>query len=219
MNGCIGGLCQLLIGRSGHEDIGRLHADLEFVEIVVLQDTDMVETGLHHRVGARFAVFLKQVLFQRPGIHADPDGTAVILGRLHHFGHALAVTDIARVDPQAGRTGLCRLDGALVVEMYIRNDRHRAFAHDLFQGLGGRMIGGGNPDDIRPYIRRALDLGHCCRDIRRIGVRHRLNRYRGAPTYRNIADHDLAAFAAVDIAPRAHGIVGHVCLLPVTRFR
>ncbi len=51
----------------------------------------------------------------------------MVLGGLHHLAHALGVADVAGVDPQAGRARLGRLDGALVVEMDVGHDRHRAF--------------------------------------------------------------------------------------------
>jgi len=52
-----------------------------------------------------------------------------------HFLHTLFVTDVARIDPQAGRTRLCRLNSAFVVEMDVGHDGDGDFGHDFFQCL------------------------------------------------------------------------------------
>ncbi len=64
--------------------------NLELVEIVVLQQPDVIEPALHHRVRTGLAVLVQEVLFQRSRIHPDPDRTAVVLGRLHHLAHPSA---------------------------------------------------------------------------------------------------------------------------------
>ena len=133
------GIChlgQLLIGRSSHEHIGRLAADLEGVEIIVLQQLDMVEAGFHHRIRAGFAVFIQQMLFQRPGIHPDADRTAMVAGGLDHLAHPGRIADIAGVDPQTGGPGGSSLDRAFIVEMDVGHDRHRAFAAYFVQSGG-----------------------------------------------------------------------------------
>ena len=124
MQRVVAGLGQLLVGGDREEDVGRLHADLELVEVVVLQDARVVERALDHRLGAGLAVFLQQVLLQRAGIDADAHRAAVVLGRLDHLAHPLGAADIAGIDAQAGGAGLGRLDGALVVEMDVGDDRH-----------------------------------------------------------------------------------------------
>ena len=66
-------LSQGLIGRGGQEHVGGLAADLEFVEIVVLQDLDMVETAFHHRLGTGFRILVEKMLFEAARVHTDPD--------------------------------------------------------------------------------------------------------------------------------------------------
>ena len=70
------------------------------------------------------------MLFQRPCIHPDAEGTAVILGGFHHLGDALGIADIAGVDAQAGSACNGGFNGAFVVEMNVGHDGHRAFGHD-----------------------------------------------------------------------------------------
>ena len=124
MQRVVAGVGELLIGGDREEDVGRLHADLEFVEVVVLQDACVVERAFDHRLRAGLAVFLEQVLLQRAGVDADAHRAAVVLGGLHHLAHALGAADVAGIDAQAGRARLGRLDGALVVEMDVGDDRH-----------------------------------------------------------------------------------------------
>ena len=74
----VDGLGQHLIGGDGQEDVGRLHADLEFVEVVILQDPGVVERALDHRLGTGLAVALQQFALQRAGVDADAHGAAVV---------------------------------------------------------------------------------------------------------------------------------------------
>ena len=115
---------QRLIGRHRQERVGRLHRNLVFVEIQVIENLGVVERAFDHRFGAGLAIFLQQVRFQRAGIDADAHGAAMVLGRLHHFLHALGRADIAGIDAQAGGAVHRRLDGALVVEMDVGHDRN-----------------------------------------------------------------------------------------------
>ena len=61
MQRVVAGFGEALIGGDREEDVGRLHADLEFAEVVVFEDARVVERALDHRLGARLAVFLEQV--------------------------------------------------------------------------------------------------------------------------------------------------------------
>ena len=57
----------------------------------------------------------------------------MILGGLDHFPHPFRAADIAGVDAQARRAGIGRLDGALIVEVDVGDDRHAARLDDLVQ--------------------------------------------------------------------------------------
>jgi hypothetical protein len=114
-------------------------ADLELVEVVVLQDAGVVQGALDHRLGAGLAVLLQQFALQRAGVDADPHRAAVVAGGLDDLTHAVGAADIARIDPQAGRAGLGRLDAALVVEVDVGHERHLGLAGDGLEG--GRAVG------------------------------------------------------------------------------
>jgi hypothetical protein len=153
--------------------------------------------------GAGLAIFVQQVLFQRTGVDADADGTAVVAGGLDHLAHPVGRTDVARVDAQAGGAGLGGLDGAFVVEMDVGHDRHRAFADDFAQGPGRGFVGGGDADNIGPGLGGGDDLRQRGPHVRTVGVGHGLDRDRRVAPHGDAADHDLARFAAFDVAPGA----------------
>ena len=209
VNGRIRSLRQLLVGGGGHEYVGGLAADFEFVKIVVLQDLDVIQPGFHHRVGTGLPVFFQEVPFQRSRVHADADGTSMIARRLDHLADALFIADVAGVDPQTGRPRLRRLDPAAVVEMDVRHDGNRAFRHDFPQCLRRRLIRDGNPHDVGPGIRRRLNLRDGAAHIRCQRVGHRLHGNRRIAPHGDIAHHDPARGTAFDVTPRANVIEAH----------
>jgi hypothetical protein len=162
----------------------------------------MIERAFDQRVRAGLAVFLEQVLLEAAAVDADADRTAIGLGGAHHLGDARAAADIARVDPQAGRAGIGGFQRALVVEMDVGDDRHVRAAHDLSQRRGRFDVGTGDADDVDPRLLAPPDLIERRADIGRRRIGHRLHGDRGVATHGNVADHDLAARTADDIAPR-----------------
>ena len=145
------------------------------MEIIVLQQPDVIQTGLHHRVGARFAVFVQQMLFQRPRVHPDADRTAVVFRGLHNVAHPFGIADIAGIDAQTSGPRLRRLDRAFIVEMDVGDDGYGRFFDDFAQRLGAGLIGGGHPHDIGARNCTALNLFDRRRNIGGQGVGHGLN--------------------------------------------
>ena len=56
---------------------------------MILQQLDMVECAFDQRFGARFAIFFEQVFFETARIDTDANRTAIGLGRIDNFLHAL----------------------------------------------------------------------------------------------------------------------------------
>ena len=128
----------------------------------------------------------------------------MVLGRLHHFAHPLGGADVARIDAQAGRAVHRRLDGALVVEMDIGHDRNGGRLGDGLHRLGGVLVRTGDAHDVGAGF---LDLANLLDGGARIsgdGVGHGLHGDRRVAADRNLADHDLARFAPVDVAISAN---------------
>ena len=192
-----------VIGGHREEHVARLHRHLELVEIVILQQLDMIERAFDQRFGAGLAIFLEQVLLEAPGVDPDADRAAIGLGGADHFGDPLRGADIARIDPEAGRALVGGFQRALVMEMDVRNDRHLGSARDLVE-MPGRFFGGaGDADDIGTHFLAAADLVDRRSHILGRGVGHGLDADRRIAADRDLADHDLAALAALDIAPGA----------------
>src|SRR5882724_7682830 len=57
----VDGLAQGLIGGHRQERVGRLHRNLVFAEIQVIENLGVVERRFHHRFGARLAIFFQKV--------------------------------------------------------------------------------------------------------------------------------------------------------------
>ena len=169
----------------------------------------MVEAAFDHRLRTGLAVFLQQVPLQAARVDADADRTAVIPRGRDHLAHALGRADVARVDPQAGGAGLCRLDGAAVVEVDVGDDRHRAFAHDLGERGAAGLVGNRDADDVCARLRRRLHLRDRRGDVGGGGVGHGLDADRGIAAHGDVAHHDLAGGAAVDVPPRTDVVQRH----------
>ena len=203
MQRTINGFRELLIGRHGQEQVRGLHADLELVEVVVLQDASMVESAFDHRLGTGLAVAFQQVPLQRSGIDADPHRTAVVARCGDHLAHPIRRADIAGIDPQAGRPRLGRFDAAFVVEVDVGHDRDRGGPHDRRQGGGRVLVRAGDPHDIGAGLFQGPHLGDGRRRIAGHRVGHRLDRDRRVPTDLYGTDADLAAFAPLNGPPGA----------------
>ena len=199
----VDGLGQLLVGGHGHEQVGGLNADLELVEVVILQDARVVQRALDHGLGAWLAVFFQQVLFQRAGVDADAHGAAVVAGGLDHLAHPLAA-DVAGVDAQAGRAGLGRLDSALVVEVDVGHERDLGRLGDGLEGRGGVLVGAGHAHDVRAGLLQLANLGDGRLRVRRQGVGHGLHGDGRIAAHLHRTHPDLAAGASLDHPPGAN---------------
>lgn len=201
-------LCQPVIGSHGQKHIAGFHRDLEFVEIVILQQLDVIERAFDQGFGAGLAVFFQQVLFQAARVYSDADRAAIGLGRAYHLCHPLGRSDIARIDPQAGCALIRRFQRALVVKVDIRDDRHAGCAGDLFEPRGAFLRRAGYANDVRTRILAPADLVDGGLHILCRSVGHGLHADRRVAANGDIADHDLAAFAALYRTPgtdRRHG--------------
>ena len=100
----VDGIGKLLVCGDGKEDVRGLHRNLEFMKIIILENSRMFERRFHQRLRTGLGIFLQKVAFQRTGVHPDTHRAPVIARRLDHLAHSFLVADIARVDPQACRS-------------------------------------------------------------------------------------------------------------------
>ena len=131
----------------------------------------------------------------------------MVLGGLDHLAHALGAADVAGIDAQAGGARLGRLDGALVVEMDVGDDRHlRRPCTIVAQRRGRFLVGAGDADDVGAGLLAAADLRDGRRRRRWSACWSWSGRDRRVAADRHGADHDLPRLAAHDVAigPDAH---------------
>ena len=163
----------------------------------------MVQGAFHQRFRVGFAVFLQQMLFQRPGVDADAHGAAVIASGLDDLFDPFVAADIARIDAQAGRTTGGGFQGTTVVEVNVGDDRHLDLLDDVLQRQGAFLVGAGDTNDIDARRLGEPDLRHRPGDIRCEGVGHGLHRDRRAVAHWYLADIDPAGLAPDDFLIRA----------------
>jgi hypothetical protein len=127
-------------------------------KVPVLQQLDVIERAFDQALGARLAIFLEQVAFQATGIDADADRAAIGLGGIDDFVHPLGATDIARVDAQARRAGIGRLQRSFCSESGCR--RRSAPARRGRSGAARQCSQrrAGDADDIHARVLAAPDL-------------------------------------------------------------
>src|SRR5690606_19406529 len=190
VQGAVDGVGQLLIGGDRQEGVGRLHRNLELVEVQVLQDAGVVQGAFDHRVRTGLAVFLQQLLLQRPGVDADAHGAAVVAGGLDDLLDPLDRADVAGVDAQAGGARLGRLDASAVMEMDVGHQRHAGLARNGAEGRRRLFVRAGDADDVGPGLFQLADLLQRRRRIGGRRISHRLDADRRAPADGNGADHD-----------------------------
>ena len=205
MERAIDGSGELVIGGDRDEDVRRLHRDLVLAEVMVLEQTDMIERGFDQGLGTGLAIFFEQVALEAAGIDPDPHRTAVRFGGVDDLAHPLGRADIAGIDAQAGGAGIGGLERTLVVEMDVGDDRHPRGADDLLQGRGRFRVGTGDADNVGPCFLAAADLVDRPPDVGGGGVGHRLHADRRVAADRHAADHDLARCAPLYIPPGTNG--------------
>ena len=131
----------------------------------------------------------------------------MVLGSLDHLAHAVARADVARIDPEASRTGRRSFDRPLIVEVDVGDDRHRHLGDNLGQRFGRVLVRAGNPHYVRPGHFQIADLLDGGRHVGGQGVGHGLHRNGCIAADRHLADMDLPRHAPLDISiwPDAHG--------------
>ena len=102
-------------------------------------------------------------------------GTPVAFARCGDLGDLVRPADVAGVEPHAVRAGVDRLERERVVEVDVGDDRDRRLAHDRLQRLDVLVARHGDAHEVGPGVGDAADLVHRGREVRRLGLRHRLD--------------------------------------------
>ncbi len=103
-------------------------------------------------------------------------GIPRLLAGVDHRVDLIAVADVAGVQADLVDAGLDRLEGALVVEVDVRHDRHAGLGKDLLERLGVLPLGDRDADHVRPRLAVPLDLRDRRVDLVREAGGHGLDR-------------------------------------------
>ena len=133
-------------------DAGRLDRDLEVLELEPLHQLDELDGGLDERLDRSWALQLVEVLGQRPGVDADPHRDARRGRPLRDLGDLVGAADVARVEPDAVRAGVDRLQRQRVVEVDVGDHRDRRLGDDRLQRLDVGLARHGDPDEVRARL-------------------------------------------------------------------
>src|SRR5260221_1075903 len=142
----------------------------------------------------------EQCLIKRSPVHAYAYGLLVLHGNLDHGAEVVVVlapdAGVAGIDAVLGQAlGAARVfrQQKVSVVMEIADDGHtqalllKSF-DDLGDGLGSIVIVDGDADDFAAGTRQGGDLLYGARDVRGVGVGHRLHHDRCIAAYSDAAD-------------------------------
>ncbi len=174
-SGMIDALGQQAVGGDRVRHAGRLDRDLEVVEVEPVHQLDVLDGGLDQRLDRVLALELVQVLGQRAGVDADPDRNPGGLGLVDDHPGLLVAADVARVDPDAVRARVDRLQRERVVEVDVRDDRDRGLRDQARERVDVLLARDGAADDVAAGVGHGADLAQSGVVVGRLGLRHRLD--------------------------------------------
>ena len=144
-----------------------LDRDLDVAEVVLLEEGRLPQRRLHERLGGGLAVLLEESLVEGPGVDADADRGAVVLGSPGDLADLVVERlDVPRVDAHGRTPGFDGREDVLRLEVDVGDDRDVALAGDLGQGVGVVLAGHRDAYDLAAggselgdLLQRAVDVG------------------------------------------------------------
>ena len=198
--------------------------DLVVAQAVALGGLGGVERahhhGLHHHLAGgqrlRLAAVLvhhagQQRLVERAPVDADADRLLVLDGAFDHHLEVVVVLladrCIAGVDAVLGQragSGGELLEQQVAVVMEVAHDGHAQAAfiqalHDVRYGSRGVVVVDRDADDLRARQSQRRDLFDGTRNVRRVGVGHRLDDDRNLPADANLPDLDSSRLPSLNL--------------------
>ena len=157
----------------------------------------MVERALGKRLCRRRAVLCENLLFQRAAVDADADRHMMHPAGIGNRLDAILVPNVAGVDADFVHARIHAGERHAVVKMNVRNERH-GDARLLDGGKGLRRLHSGRSDahDVAARVGKRAHLRSSRRDVKRVGIGHRLHGNRVLPADGHAADRNLPRGAA-----------------------
>ena len=134
------------------------------------------EEGLRLRV----TILVQQILFQRPGVDPDANGNASFFRRKQYFPLPLFLAYVAGIDADLGHLRFDSLQGILVIEMNIGDDRHGSALHNIRQRFCIFRARYRHAHNVGSGLGKLSDLVERRLHIMCFGGGHGLHRYRCA---------------------------------------
>ena len=197
VQGRVGDLAELAVRLDHQRHVRRLHADLEVVEVDVMEVGDLLQLALSTIASGRMPPhFSYRAGSSGAAIDADPDGDRTVL-RLSGDGlDVLRLADVPRIETQAVHARLHRRERHPVLVMDVGDDRDRRPGHDLGEAFCRLLLVAGAADDVAAGRRQRVDLLQRSLDVGGLGDRHRLHRDRCIAADRDLADVELPGLPA-----------------------
>ncbi len=181
------------------------------MEIAFVEDVEVfLELGDHDGeevavlvVGEDAAEFLEAFLFvfafdDGAFVDADADGDVACLAGVDDFFDLGAVLDVAGVEADFVDAGFDGFQGALEVEVDVGDDGHFDLLEDFLEGFGVLAFGDGDADDVGAAVGELVDFGDALVDFVGVAGGHGLDGDGGVAADEDVADLDLAGFAALN---------------------
>ena len=195
----------------GGRHVARFEADDDLLVTESLAHLDVPQCALDHRLGARKAVLVDQVLFQAARVDPDPHRNPFVACLADDLLESLVTADIAGVDPDLVDGGLSRRrDGVetgeshAVVIVDIGDQGDLDPVADELDRLDILLLGDRDADDLAARLFQTVNLGQGCVDVERIRRRHRLH-----PDGLIAADNVVAQTDFARLVPWDRRRVGH----------
>ena len=140
-------------------------------------------------------------------------GTFQGLGRGGHFAHLVLVAQVAGVEAQAVNAAFEALEGELVVEVDVGDERDVYPLLYLAHGDGGVHVGNGGADDVAARLFQLVNLAHGGRHVAGIGLGHGLDGDFGVAAHLDAADVDRFGWPSLShpVAPHCADAASRDC--------
>src|SRR4029453_14526206 len=108
----------------------------------------MEKCALNHSFWSRITVLLKQMIFQRTGVNANPDRNSFFLTSLNAPLYPFPTTDVARINPYLVDAVLNSQQCQTIIKMNVRDKRNMNALLNLFNCFSGFLVIDGNPNKL-----------------------------------------------------------------------
>ncbi len=174
-----------LVSLYGRFHIGGFKRKDYIPEFPFFEGLEVPQKSVHHYIS--LFSFFRGYPDKRARIHAYPDGNIFRFGGGNDGVDIFAVHNIAGVYPYLVRAVLDSRQSQGMIEMYVRHQRDLYAFFYVFYRISGRRVLYRHSHYLASSFLKEVYLLHGRTDISRIGLGHRLDRYRRITPDKSIA--------------------------------